>query len=150
MTITFNHISLQHVFNIIPPYWLSLVHLHANIVLLGTSLVCTKFKGERMECNIGQDAFFFNSFGIALLFRYIYKGRLVRISENIAFIFYKEIYMNYLILYYNAYYCIDFRCVAKFPNKNLNIPPRNPIWRENITLNDELILIDNQSPHVPS
>jgi len=51
-----------------------------------------------MECNI------FNSFGIALLFRYIYKGRLVKISENIAFFFYKEIYMEYLILYYNGYY----------------------------------------------
>ena len=58
MTITFNHISLQHVFNIISPYCLSLVRLHANIVLLGTSLVRTKLKGERMECNIGQDAIF--------------------------------------------------------------------------------------------
>jgi hypothetical protein len=32
--------------------------MFANIVLLGTSLVCTKLKGERMECNIGQDAIF--------------------------------------------------------------------------------------------
>jgi hypothetical protein len=30
--------------------------LPANIVLLGTSLVRAKLKGERMECNIGQDA----------------------------------------------------------------------------------------------
>jgi hypothetical protein len=37
----------------IPPYCLSLVRLHANIVLLGTSLVRTKLNGERMECNIG-------------------------------------------------------------------------------------------------
>jgi hypothetical protein len=36
----------------------------------------------------------FNSFGIAPLFRYIYKGRLEKISENIAFLFYKEIYMK--------------------------------------------------------
>ena len=50
------------------------------------------------RCNI------FNSFGIALLFRYIYKGRLVKISENIAFLFYKEIYMKYLILYYKTNY----------------------------------------------
>ena len=98
MTITFNHISLQHVFKIIPQY--CLVHLHANIVLLGSSLVRTKLKRERKECNIGQDAIFFNSFGIALLFRYIYKGRVVKISENIAFLSYKEIYMKYLILYY--------------------------------------------------
>jgi hypothetical protein len=56
--IAFNHISLQHVFNIIPPYCLSLVRLRANIVFLETSLVCTKLKGERMECNIGQDAIF--------------------------------------------------------------------------------------------
>jgi len=56
VTITFNHISLQHVFNIIRPYCLSLVRVWANIVLLGTSLVRTKLKGERMECNIGQDA----------------------------------------------------------------------------------------------
>jgi hypothetical protein len=32
--------------------------LDANIVLLGTSLVRTKLKGEGMECNIGQDAIF--------------------------------------------------------------------------------------------
>jgi hypothetical protein len=32
--------------------------LRAKIVLLGTSLVHTKLKGERMECNIGQDALF--------------------------------------------------------------------------------------------
>ena len=58
MTITFNHISLQHVFNIIPPYCFSFVRLPANIVLLGTSLVRAKLKGERMEYNIGQDAIF--------------------------------------------------------------------------------------------
>jgi hypothetical protein len=52
----------------------------------------------RSRCNI------FNSFGNALLFRYIYKGRLVQISENIAFLFYKEIYMKYLILYYKIIY----------------------------------------------
>ena len=45
----------------------------------------------RTRCNI------FNSFGMVLRFMYIYKGRLVKISENIA----KEIYMKYLILYYN-------------------------------------------------
>jgi hypothetical protein len=28
------------------------------MVLLGTSLVRTKLKGERMECNIDQDAIF--------------------------------------------------------------------------------------------
>ena len=56
MTISFNHISLQHVFKIIPPY--CVVHLHANIVLLGSSLVRTKLKRERKECNIGQDAVF--------------------------------------------------------------------------------------------
>jgi hypothetical protein len=37
-------------------------------------------------------------FGSAIFFKYIYKGRLVKISENIAFLFYKEIYMKYLIL----------------------------------------------------
>ena len=58
MTFTFNHISLQHVFNIIPPSCLSLFCLRAKIVLLGTSLVRTKLKGERMECNIGQNALF--------------------------------------------------------------------------------------------
>jgi hypothetical protein len=50
----------------------------------------------RSRCNI------FNSFGNALLFRYIYKGRAVKISANIAFLFYKEIYMKYLLLYYNS------------------------------------------------
>jgi len=49
-----------------------------------------------MECNIGQDAIFLTH---ALLFRYIYKERPVKISANIAILFYKEIYMKYLILY---------------------------------------------------
>jgi hypothetical protein len=56
----------------------------------------------RSRCNI------LNSFGIALLFRYIYKGRLGKISENIAFLFYKEMYMEYLILYYK--YIIYVHC----------------------------------------
>jgi hypothetical protein len=38
-----------------------------------------------MECNIGQDAICFNSFGNALFFMYIYKGRHAKISANIAF-----------------------------------------------------------------
>jgi hypothetical protein len=42
--------------------------------------VRTKLKGERMEYNISKDAIFFNSFGNALHFRYIYKGRLVKLS----------------------------------------------------------------------
>jgi len=58
VTITLNHISLQHVFDIIPPSCLSLVCLGAYIVLLGNSIVCIKLKEERMECNIGQDAIF--------------------------------------------------------------------------------------------
>ena len=49
---------------------------------------------NRSRCNI------FNSFGIVLLFGYIYKGRLAKILENIAFLFYTEIYIKYLILYY--------------------------------------------------
>jgi hypothetical protein len=53
-----------------------------------------------MGCNIGQDAIFFNSFGNALFF----KGRQVKISANIAFLFYKEIYLTYVTLYYNMKY----------------------------------------------
>jgi len=84
---------LQHVFNIIPPSCLSLVCLLANIVLLGTSLVrTTNGMQYRPRCNI------FTSLGNALLFMYICKGRLVKISENIAFLFYKEINIKYLIL----------------------------------------------------
>jgi len=56
-----------------------------------------------MECNISQEQYF-NSFRIALLFRYIYKGRLVKISGKSTILFYKEIYMKYLILYYNTFY----------------------------------------------
>jgi len=55
-----------------------------------------------MEYSIGQGAIFFNSFGNALLFRYIYKGTLVKLLANIAFLFYKEISMKYLILYYKV------------------------------------------------
>jgi len=42
-----------------------------------------------MECNIGMMQYFI-SFGNALLCRYIYFGRLVKISANIAFLLYKE------------------------------------------------------------
>ena len=34
------------------------MYVCANIILLLTSLVHTKLEGERMECNIGQDAIF--------------------------------------------------------------------------------------------
>ena len=62
----------------------------------------------RSRCNI------FNSFRNALLFRYIYKGKLVKMSENIAFLFYKEIDMKYLILYYNScYFFIYTRCLVQ-------------------------------------
>jgi len=44
-----------------------------------------------MECNIGQDALFVTH---SEIFMYIYKGRLVEISTNIASLFYKEIYMK--------------------------------------------------------
>jgi hypothetical protein len=54
----------------------------------------------RWRCNI------FNSFGNVLLLRYIYKGRLVKTSANIAFSFYKEIYMKKLIVYYNVSYFV--------------------------------------------
>ena len=50
------------------------------------------------RCNI------FNSFGNSLLFRYIYKGRLANILENIAVLFYEENYMKCLILYYKCLY----------------------------------------------
>jgi len=50
----------------------------------------------RLRCNIVKS--------FDLLFRYIYKGTLVKISANIAFLFYNEIYMKYLILYYNIIY----------------------------------------------
>jgi len=49
----------------------------------------------RSRCNS------FNSIGNTLLFMYIYKRRVVNISENIVFLFYKEIKTKYLILYYN-------------------------------------------------
>jgi len=34
---------------------------------------------------------------------YIYKGRHAKISANIAFLFYKEIYVKHLILYYRSW-----------------------------------------------
>jgi hypothetical protein len=42
----------------------------------------------RSRCNI------FKSFRNTLIFRYIDKGIIVKISANIAFLFYKEIYMK--------------------------------------------------------
>ena len=58
----------------------------------------------RSRCNI------FNSFGNTLLFMYIYNRRVVNISENIAFLFYKEIYTKYLILYYIIMLSVNFFC----------------------------------------
>jgi hypothetical protein len=55
-----------------------------------------------MECNIGQDAIFFTHSELLYFLGIFIKGRLVKISENIAFLFYKEIYMKYLILYYKT------------------------------------------------
>ena len=43
-------------------------------------------------------------FGSVLHFKYIYKGILVKICANIAFLFYKEIDMKHLILYYKYIY----------------------------------------------
>ena len=60
-----------------------------------------------MECNIGKDAIFLPRLEMRLLFMYIYKGRLVKILANIAFLFYKETHMKYLILYYNHMYYIS-------------------------------------------
>jgi hypothetical protein len=46
-----------------------------------------------MECNIGQDAIFFNSFANALLFRYIYKGKLVKnIGKHYIFILQRNLH----------------------------------------------------------
>jgi hypothetical protein len=61
---------------------------------------------ERLESQIFQKFFVskktaINSLGNAVLLRHIYKGRLLKISANISFLFYKEIYMKYLILYHN-------------------------------------------------
>ena len=85
MTITFDQISLQHVFNIIPP-----------------SLVLTNFM-EKVYNTISVKIQYFNSFGMLfILFRYIYKGIFIKISTNITFLFYKEIYMKYLILHYEV------------------------------------------------
>ena len=58
----------------------------------------------RSRCNI------FNSFGNTLLFMYIYNRRVVNISENNAFLFYKEIYTKYLILYYIIMLSVNFFC----------------------------------------
>jgi len=56
-----------------------------------------------MECNIGQGAIFL-TYSEMLYFRYIYKGRLVKILANVAFLFYKGIFTKYLILYYKLTY----------------------------------------------
>ena len=58
----------------------------------------------RSRCNI------LNSFGNTLLFMYIYNRRVVNISENITFLFYKEIYTKYLILYYIIMLSVNFFC----------------------------------------
>ena len=65
----------------------------------------------RSRCNI------FNSFGNTLLCMYIYNRRVVNISENIAFLFYKEIYTKYLILYYIIMLSVNFFCnISSYDN----------------------------------
>ena len=61
-----------------------------------------------MECIYRSRCNIFNSFGNAIICMYIYKGRLVKISTNIAFLFNKEIYVKYLILYYNLLYSDEY------------------------------------------
>ena len=75
-----------------------------QISFYSESLWCVPNFKEKVECNIGEDAIFLNR--NALLFRYIYKGRPVKISANNVFLFYKEIDMKYLMLYYNILYCL--------------------------------------------
>ena len=58
----------------------------------------------RSRCNI------LNWLGNTLLFMYIYNKRVVNISENIAFLFYKEIYTKYLIPYYIIMLSVNFFC----------------------------------------
>jgi hypothetical protein len=77
-------------------------------ILLGAYKALRRKKGMQYR---SRCIFLSHAFGNALLFRYIYKGRLVKISANIAFLFYKEIYINYLILYYKFAYCIPSTCI---------------------------------------
>ena len=77
-------------------------------ILLGAYKALRGKKGMQYR---SRCIFFSDLFENALLFRYIYKGRLVKISANTAFLFYKEIYMNYLILYYKFAYCIPSTCI---------------------------------------
>ena len=46
-----------------------------------------------MECNIGQDAIFATHSELGIFI----KEDLKKLSENLAFLFYKEIYMKYYI-----------------------------------------------------
>ena len=43
-----------------------------------------------MECNIGQDAIVLTHSELLYFFMYMYKGTLVKISENIAFVLRKK------------------------------------------------------------
>ena len=73
---------------------------------------------------------YINSFENALLFRYIYKGKLVKMSENTAFLFYKEIYMKYLILYYNWDYGNKYRSSKESSNLYQIIIA---LWKKNLS-----------------
>jgi hypothetical protein len=69
-----------------------------DILLATIFLNVSAITQYRSRCNIC------NLFGYVLLFRYNYKEKLVKILTNIAFLFYKDIYMKYLILHYKTEY----------------------------------------------
>ena len=91
--------------NYISPYFnATCIQYNSAILFMSRLLACKyRFTGNlslislrrkngmqyRLRCNI------FNSFENALIFMNIYKGRLVKISA----LFYKKIYVKYLILY---------------------------------------------------
>jgi hypothetical protein len=102
VTITFNHISLQHVFNIILPSCLSLACLRANICLLGIALVCIKLKGERMKCNIGQDAIFLTHSEMHNI-KYMLQRNMVKCNCH---------KLKYLVLYYERVIVLILRNIV--------------------------------------
>ena len=102
--------------NYISPYFFAtcIQYNFANRVNLSSACVQIQFNSEPLLClpifkekewnAISVKMQYFNSFANSLLFFIYYKGRLVKISTSIAFLFYKEIYLKYLILYYNTVY----------------------------------------------
>jgi hypothetical protein len=107
----------------ISPYLFATCIQYNSAILFLSRLLACKYRLTRNLSRSYQTLR--KKYGIenALLFRFISKGNPFKLSANITLLFYKEIYMEYLILYYNDKYhsSKDSACTLKLEQRLLHL-----------------------------